>query len=370
MHTNTHRAAAFAAALILVVCCAAAGCDSNAIILRDPVEGPPATTAPAESAAAAETEQAPSRTAAPTPVPATPSPTEVPTPEPTPVRYEEGMRDPEVMQIQERLRELGYLHLGEDELTDYYGPATRQAVERFQRQCGLGVDGIAGETTLSRLNAADAPVCTLPLTGLTIGIDPGHQARGNNEQEPVSPGSSQTKPKVSSGTEGVSSHVAEYVVNLAVGLRLRDLLEEQGANVLMTRDTHDVNISNAERAQMMNDAGADLVVRIHCDGEDDSSRNGAFVLIPVGSATSAEVQSASRVAAESVLGAFVAQTGAKNLGLSERDDQTGFNWSTVPVINIEMGHMSNPAEDQKLVSEDYQALCAQGIANGIIAYFS
>ena len=167
----------------------------------------------------------------------------------------------------------------------------------------------------------------------------------------------------------MASGVAEHTVNLQVALKLRDLLEAAGAEVVMTRESADVNISNSERAQLMNNAGVDLVVRLHCNGDNDSSRTGAFILIPSGSYTE-NIQAASRQAAEAVLPAFIASTGAVSLGLSERSDQTGFNWSSVPVINIEMGHMSNAAEDQKLVSDAYQQLCAQGIANGLQAYFS
>lgn len=367
-----HRLNKAAAAVLFIafVCVLCAACD-NTLLAREPIEGPPEHTLPPLETPTPEPLPSVLATAVPVPTPVpTPEMTPPPTPEPTPMHFEEGMIDPAVRDLQRRLMELGYLPLSEDQLTDKYGPATKQAVEAFQRQNGLDVDGVAGESTLAAIFAPDAPQAVrLPLSGITIGLDPGHQAHGNNEQEAVAPGSSETKPKVSSGTAGVSSGVSEYVVNLAVGLKLRDILEDLGANVLMTRESNDVNISNAERAQMMNSAGVDLVVRLHCDGEDDASRNGAFILIPVGP-YAAEIEGASRSAAEAVLSAFVAETGARNLGLSERDDQTGFNWSTVPVINIEMGHMSNPAEDERLVSDSYQQLCAQGIANGLVDYFS
>lgn len=208
-----------------------------------------------------------------------------------------------------------------------------------------------------------------PLSGLVIGIDPGHQAHSNSDQEPVAPGSSETKKKVSSGTQGRDTGVAEYKVNLQVGLKLKKLLTDLGATVVMTRETHDVDISNKERAEMMNAAGADLVVRIHCNGNNDESKHGAFVLIPSNDCT-ASINDASKKAGRCIIDAFCAATGAKNLALQPRSDQTGFNWSTVPVCNIEMGHMTNKEEDNLLVSDDYQNLCAQGIANGIADYFS
>lgn len=208
-----------------------------------------------------------------------------------------------------------------------------------------------------------------PLSGLVIGIDPGHQAHANSDPEPAAPGSDTTKKKVSSGTQGRFTGVAEYKVNLEVGLKLKKLLAGLGATVVMTRDTHDVDISNKQRAQMMNDEQADLVVRIHCNGTDDPSVHGAFVLIPSNSCTAA-INDASKKAGRCIIDAFCDATGAKNLGLQPRSDQTGFNWSTVPVCNIEMGHMTNEKEDKALVTDDYQNLCAQGIANGIVDYFN
>lgn len=45
---------------------------------------------------------------------------------------------------------------------------------------------------------------------------------------------------------------------------------------------------------------------------------------------------------------------------------TGFNWSKVPVILVEMGFMSNPNEDKLLSQDTYQDKLAQGLCNGII----
>ncbi|WP_293978545.1 N-acetylmuramoyl-L-alanine amidase, partial [uncultured Clostridium sp.] len=55
-----------------------------------------------------------------------------------------------------------------------------------------------------------------------------------------------------------------------------------------------------------------------------------------------------------------------NRGISVRDDMTGFNWSKVPVILVEMGFMSNPEEDKLLSDEGYQNKLAQGLCNGIV----
>lgn len=205
-----------------------------------------------------------------------------------------------------------------------------------------------------------------PLDGIIVGLDPGHQGKQNSEREPVSPGSSETKIKVASGTQGVSSRVEEHVVNLAVALKLRDLLEGAGCEVIMTRTSADVDISNAERAQIFNEEEVDLALRLHCDGEDDSSLRGAFMLIPASNPYEEDCERA----AEIILNAYCAETGLNNRGISVRSDQTGFNWCDRPIINLEMGHMSNAAEDELLTDSDFQYEMALGLYYGILEYFS
>lgn len=296
----------------------------------------------------------------------TQSPAPVPTPTPDPT-LKSGVESEAVKALQQRLGELGYLDI--DEYTTKFGPATERAVRLFQRQNGLAEDGVAGEDTLARIYADDAKECTLPLLGVKIGLDPGHQRKGNSEQEAVAPGSSVTKNKVTSGADGRNTGTPEYQVNLDVALKLRDLLEENGAEVVMTHETADVDISNQERAKIMNDAGVDLALRLHCDGVDDSSVSGAMMLIPAGEHAEGFEQQ-SRAAGEAVFAAYLEATGARDRGIIARDDQTGFNWSTVPICNIEMGCLSNGDEEALLISDEYQNRCAQGLLNGIAGYFT
>ena len=97
--------------------------------------------------------------AAPTPRPTarpTPRPTPAPTPDPTLL---EGMESPEITKLQQRLMELGYLDI--DETTEYYGPATNYAVQLFQRQHGLDIDGVCGPSTLEIIYSNNAKSYTL-----------------------------------------------------------------------------------------------------------------------------------------------------------------------------------------------------------------
>ncbi|MBO7359451.1 MAG: N-acetylmuramoyl-L-alanine amidase [Clostridia bacterium] len=205
----------------------------------------------------------------------------------------------------------------------------------------------------------------LPLYGLRIGIDPGHQLKGDSGQEPVSPGSSETKAKVATGTRGVSTGRPEHEVDLEIALKLRELLEEMGALVLMTRETADVNISNVERAEMMNRWGTDCVLRIHCDGATDHDINGLGMFVRL---TGDKAEESCELA-RCLLSAMGETTGAKQRGVFRRDTYSGLNWSKVPAVLVECGYMSNPREDELLSTSEYQEKLALGMALGLTDYF-
>ncbi|MEM5768282.1 MAG: peptidoglycan-binding protein [Bacillota bacterium] len=115
--------------------------------------GPVAVSVSASPETSASNE--PSAAPSPTPSPS-PEPTPTPTPDPTLKKGDENER---VQQLQERLIDLGYLDV--DETTQLYGPATKYAVQLFQRQHGLEQDGVAGPQTLAMIYSADAKKYTL-----------------------------------------------------------------------------------------------------------------------------------------------------------------------------------------------------------------
>ena len=116
---------------------------------------------------------------------------------------------------------------------------------------------------------------------------------------------------------------------------------------------------------MMNELGADLVLRLHCDGAEDKSANGIGLFVR----KTGEKQEESEAAAECIVNAMVEATGAKNRGVHLRDTYTMNNWSTVPCILVECGFMTNPKEDANLNDPAYQLLLAQGMMEGVAAYF-
>lgn len=201
-------------------------------------------------------------------------------------------------------------------------------------------------------------------------IDPGHQRSGDSTKEPNGPGSSTMKARVASGTSGVATGIAEYILTLDISLKLKTELENRGYTVYMTRTTHDVNISNMERAQYASSVGADIAVRIHANGAGSASVNGAETLAPsTGNPYVSHLAAASQSLSRCVIDAYCAATGFGNRGVKSNDTMTGINWSEVPVTILELGFMSNPTEDQVMQDATVQNNMVQGIANGIDAYF-
>lgn len=205
---------------------------------------------------------------------------------------------------------------------------------------------------------------------ITICIDPGHQEKGDSNLEQIAPGSSQKKPRVSQGATGVATKKPEYILNLEASLVLKDILQKKGYNVIMTRETHDVNISNSERAVFANEKNANFVIRVHADSLNDSSKTGAGLLIP--SKDNKYTTSIYEVSCDfaNLIKESMTNSGIKVNGIFERTDITGFNWSKVPVVILEMGFLSNYNEDLMMSDVNYQKKMMESVADGIDKYFN
>jgi len=206
--------------------------------------------------------------------------------------------------------------------------------------------------------------------GKVICIDPGHQIKGNYNTEPVGPGASEKKAKVSSGTQGKTTRLPEYKLNLTVAFLLKDELLERGYRVIMTRTVNEIDISNIERATIANENHVDAFVRIHANAAESSAVSGIETICQTpGNKYNGDIYRECRNLSDYVLDCIAESTGGKKRHVWETDTMSGINWSKVPVTIVEMGYMTNPEEDVLLSDPEYQKKIVKGIADGIDMFF-
>ncbi len=228
----------------------------------------------------------------------------------------------------------------------------------------------AGQTAAAGSTGNRAAEYAEESRGLIV-IDPGHQQYANTEQEPVGPGASETKIKVSGGTSGIASGIPEYQLTLDIGLQLRDELEKRGYTVILVRETNEVNISNSERAAVANEADADAFIRIHANGSDNHGATGAMTICQTpGNIYNGDLYADSRALSDCILNAYTAATGIDYEYVWETDTMSGINWCDVPVTIVEMGYMTNSEEDMQMQDPQFQKKMTDGIADGIDAFMA
>lgn len=203
------------------------------------------------------------------------------------------------------------------------------------------------------------------LTGLTIGINPGHQIKTIKKRYPIAPWSTKKAKGVKTGACGHYTKVNEYETNLQIGLKLKRILEEMGAEVVITRTTNDVMLTNIDRAEMLNAANVDIALQLHCNTSPHSSHRGCSGYIR----TTGDWVEVSREMAATLTRAISETCGCPDLGVKIQNEFMSLNWTTTPSVLLEMGYLTNREEDHLLASDEYRELMAQGICEGICRYF-
>ncbi len=177
------------------------------------------------------------------------------------------------------------------------------------------------------------------LSGYTICVDAGHGG-----QDP--------------GAIGVNG-IKEKDINLAIALKVAKLLQEDGANVILTRDG-DYFVTLSGRVQIANSADCDIFISIHANSG-PSSASGFEVYHYYGSYWG------------NVLATYVDQEIAKLIPLRNRGvKEAGYyvlKYTHMPAILIETGFVTNSYDASILTNENYQWKYAYAILHGVQRYF-
>ena len=152
-------------------------------------------------------------------------------------------------------------------------------------------------------------------------------------------------------------YVFEKHLALDTARRVEQLLKKEGIRVVMTR-SNDTFIPLAGRAEMGNRYPNALFVAIHYN---DSKGGGSGV-------ESYYHFSASYSLAAYIQAYLVKRTKLPNRGVKHANFHVIRNTTRNPAVLIECGFVSNPTERSRMMTGEFRARIAEGIAQGIVAY--
>jgi len=216
-----------------------------------------------------------------------------------------------------------------------------------------------------------APAQEGRLSGVVVCIDPGHQENGRFVTEPIGPGLSGKTSGKGGMAQGTVTLRKEDIVVLETAMRLRDILVQQGATVVLTREVQDIFHTNIERCDIAAEAGAHVMLRLHCNNTSNKSKTGIQIYSPLNSdyARAVATPEEYRAMGEALLDAMKNAVGyelKESTGIVRlNDNYVGNNWAQMACFLVEMGYMSNVGEDIKLATPEYQTMLAEGMANGV-----
>lgn len=209
------------------------------------------------------------------------------------------------------------------------------------------------------------------LSGVVVCIDPGHQENGRFVTEPIGPGLSGKTSGKGGMAQGKVTLRKEDIVVLETGMLLRDELIRQGATVVMTREVQDLFHTNIERCEIAAEAGAHIMLRLHCNNSSNANKTGIQIYAPLNSdyaRTVAEPEEY-RLLGETFLYEMKEAVGYDQKDATGvvrlNDSYVGNNWAQMVCFLVEMGYMSNVTEDLKLATPEYQQMLAEGMADGV-----
>lgn len=154
--------------------------------------------------------------------------------------------------------------------------------------------------------------------------------------------------------------VLEKDINFAVVMYMKEILEEAGIEVRLTRSGDDfMDVSERAEFANQNKEDADLFVSIHCNYfEDDASVSGLEIYYYTG-------DEAGQACAESMI-EYLKKSEDIKVRSAKHGGYYVLKFTEMPAVLVEMGFLSNKEEREKLNSEEYQKLLAEELAEGIL----
>ena len=176
------------------------------------------------------------------------------------------------------------------------------------------------------------------------------------------------------GAVGVSG-VVEKDINLAIVQKLQEVLESKGFEVILTRSGDSgLQDENAEtirkmkvsdmnkRLDIMKNSHADIFVSIHMNSFGDQKVSGLHIFYDK---NHPEIERL----AKSIQNKMSEVTGAEMHAVKTADERLFLMKNPpMPAILVECGFLSNPDEEKKLASDEYQSKIAWAIASAIENY--
>jgi N-acetylmuramoyl-L-alanine amidase len=261
------------------------------------------------------------------------------------------MAGDDVTELQRRLNQLGFAAGRADGL---FGVQTDAALREFQKGVGVDADGTCGPDTF---RAFDRLVRTIS----------GGNAASLREQVTL--------------TE-LQSGVADKVVVLdpgdtvdadlchSIAVRIEGRLAALGTQVLLTRPAHREAGTefpdDPARAQFANETGADLVVSLHVDRVASPLPNG-LVTFYFGDPRGGTYSPSGRILAERVQEELHARTDLLDCHSHPRTWDL-LRLTRMPAVRVELGYLSNEADERRLTSPAFQDTVADGIAAAVTAF--
>lgn len=171
-----------------------------------------------------------------------------------------------------------------------------------------------------------------------------------------------------------TSGVMEKDVNLSIAMALKQLFENRGFTVVMTRTTdcdlapdnskHPKTDDLTKRTALMSKSNVAISISIHQNSFEDNSSCGPQVFYY-------EASDAGKELASSVLGALnTSLCVAKPRSIKPNKEYFILKKSTSPTVIVECGFLSNPAETLLLTDKNYQDDLAHAIYIGVTDYLA